>query len=112
VRDFQEFPHNSWLFHKGLVEATRNQTVTVLLQTIADIIELQLTRRYSRPMTSVEVEEQIRLNRQSVRANDKLLKLLDSRDADGAEAYWTKHLLAAGTVVLGDDADSIVDLPE
>jgi GntR family transcriptional regulator, transcriptional repressor for pyruvate dehydrogenase complex len=112
VRDFQEFPHNSWQFHKGLVEATRNQTVTVLLQTIADIIELQLTRRYSRPMTPVEVEEQIRLNRQSVRANDKLLKLLDSRDADGAEAYWTKHLLAAATIVLGDDADSIVDLPE
>lgn len=112
VRDFQQFPHNSWLFHKGLVEGTRNQTVTVLLQTIADIIELQLTRRYSRPMTSAEAEEQIRQNLRSVRANDKLLKLLESQDADGAEAYWTKHLLAAAAMVLGDDADSIVDLPE
>src|SRR6204780_5085650 len=25
VRDFAEFPHHSWLFHKGLVEGTRNQ---------------------------------------------------------------------------------------
>jgi GntR family transcriptional repressor for pyruvate dehydrogenase complex len=112
VQNFQEFPHNSWLFHKGLVEGTRNQTLTVLLQTVADIIELQLTRRYSRPMTPDEAAEQVRQNLRSVRANDKLLKLLESRDADEAEAYWTKHLLAASTLVLGDDAETIVDLPE
>jgi GntR family transcriptional regulator, transcriptional repressor for pyruvate dehydrogenase complex len=112
VRNFQEFPHNSWLFHKGLVEGTRNQTLTVLLQTVADIIELQLTRRYSRPMTPDEAEERVRQNLRSVRANDKLLKLLESGDADGAEAYWTKHLVAASALVLGDDGETVVDLPE
>src|ERR1700733_6047137 len=30
VRDFREFPHNTSQFHKGLVEGTRNQTLTVL----------------------------------------------------------------------------------
>ena len=50
VRDFREFPHHSWRFHKGLVEGTRNQTLTMLVQTIADIIELQVTRRDTRPM--------------------------------------------------------------
>ena len=30
VSDFREFPHRSWLFHKGLVEGTRNETLTVL----------------------------------------------------------------------------------
>jgi DNA-binding FadR family transcriptional regulator len=112
IRDFREFPHRSWLFHRGLVEATGNQTLTVLIQTIADIIELQLTRRYSRPMGPAEVEEQVRLNLKSVRADDKLIKLLESQDADGAEAYWTKHLTAAGATVLGDDADKVIDLPE
>jgi len=112
VRDFKEFPHNSWLFSKGLVEGTGNQTLTLLLQTIADIIELQLTRRYERPMLPAEAEEQVRLNLRSVRANDKLLKLLESGDADGSEAYWTKHLIAAGVSVLGDDAEAVIDLPE
>jgi GntR family transcriptional regulator, transcriptional repressor for pyruvate dehydrogenase complex len=112
VRDFKAFPHDSWLFSKGLVEGTGNQTLTLLLQTIADIIELQLTRRYERPMLPDEAEEQVRLNLKSVRANDKLLKLLAAGDADGSEAYWTKHMIAAAASVLGDDAEAIVDLPE
>lgn len=112
VRDFAEFPHHSWLFHKGLVEGTRNQTLTVLLQTIADIIELQVMRRYTRPMHPGEAEEQVRQNLRSVHANDKLLKLLESQDADRAEAYWTKHLQAIGTTLLGPDADTVVDLPD
>lgn len=112
VRDFAEFPHHSWLFHKGLVEGTRNQTLTVLLQTIADIIELQVMRRYTRPMHPGEAEEQVRQNLRSVHANDKLLKLLESQDADRAEAYWIKHLQAIGTTLLGPDADTVVDLPD
>jgi DNA-binding GntR family transcriptional regulator len=94
VRDFREFPHHSWRFHKGLVEGTRNQTLTMLVQTIADIIELQVTRRYTRPMIPAEAEAQACQNLRSVQANDKLLKLLESQDADGAEAYWTEHLIA------------------
>jgi GntR family transcriptional regulator, transcriptional repressor for pyruvate dehydrogenase complex len=112
VRDFREFPHHSWLFHKGLAEGTRNQTLTVLVQTIADIVELQVMRRYTRPMPPAEAEEQIRQNLRSTRANDKLLKLLEARDADGAESYWTKHLVAAGATLLGPDADAVVDLPD
>jgi GntR family transcriptional regulator, transcriptional repressor for pyruvate dehydrogenase complex len=112
VRDFAEFPRSSWSFHKGLVEGTRNQTLTVLLQTIADIIELQVMRRYTRPMQPDETEEQVRQNLRSVHANDKLLKLLKSQDADGAAAYWTKHLLAIGAILLGPDADAVIDLPD
>jgi DNA-binding FadR family transcriptional regulator len=112
LRDFSEFPHRIWLFHRGLVEATNNQTLTVLIQTIADIIELQLTRRYARPMVPAEAEEQVRLNLRAVRANDKLIKLLESQDADGAETYWTRHLNAAGATLLGDEADDVIDLPE
>ncbi len=112
VRDFREFPHHSWLFHKGLVEGTRNQTLTVLVQTIADIVELQVTRRYTRPMPAAEAEEQVQLNLRSVRANDHLLKLLESQDAHGAEAYWTGHLTALGATLLGPAADAVVDLPD
>ncbi len=112
VRDFGEFPRHSWQFHKGLVEGTRNQTLTVLVQTIADIIELQVARRYTRPLPSAEAEDQVSLNLRSVRANDQLLELLESRDADGAEAYWTRHLTAVGATLLGPDADAVVDLPD
>jgi DNA-binding GntR family transcriptional regulator len=63
-------------------------------------------------MLPAEAEEQIRLNVRSVHANDKLLKLLESHDPDGAEAFWTKHLVAVGDTLLGDDADAVVDLPD
>lgn len=112
ARDFREFPHRIWLFHKGLVEGTRNQTLTVLVQTIADIIELQVTRKYNRQMTPAEADEQIQQNLRSIRANEKLLKLLESQDAEGAERYWTRHLLAVGPILLGPDEDSVVDLPD
>jgi DNA-binding FadR family transcriptional regulator len=112
VRDFREFPRHSWLFHKCLVEGTRNQTLTVLLQTIADIIELQLARRYSRPMIPAEAEEQVRQNLLSVDANDKLLKLMESEDTDGAETYWARHLVAVGARLLGPAGDAVVDLPD
>jgi GntR family transcriptional regulator, transcriptional repressor for pyruvate dehydrogenase complex len=112
VGDFREFPHHSWAFHRGLVEGTGNQTLEVLWQTIADIIELQVTSRYTRPMNAAEIEDQVTQNRRSVRANDRLLKLLESHDADGAERYWIKHLIAVGEHLLGPDPDAVVDLPD
>lgn len=112
VRDFHEFPHRSWLFHKGLVEGTHNQTLTVLVQTIADIIELQVMRPYARPMAPHEADEQVQHNLRSVRADDKLLKLLESQDSEGAERFWTRHLLAVTDHLLGPDEDALVDLPD
>jgi GntR family transcriptional regulator, transcriptional repressor for pyruvate dehydrogenase complex len=112
VRDFREFPHHSWGFHRGLVEGTRNETLAVLWQTVADIIELQVTSRYTRPMGPAEADEQVARNQRSVRANDRLLKLLESQDADGAERYWTKHMIAVSESRLSYDADEIVDLPD
>jgi GntR family transcriptional regulator, transcriptional repressor for pyruvate dehydrogenase complex len=112
VRDFREFPHRSWEFHRELVEGTRNETLAVLWQTIADIIELLVTSRYTRPMGPAEVAEQVTQNQRSVRANDRLLKLLASHDADGAERYWTRHLIAVSDHLLGANADVVVDLPD
>jgi GntR family transcriptional repressor for pyruvate dehydrogenase complex len=112
VRDFREFPHLSWGFHRGLIEGTKNQTLAVLWQTIADIIELIVTSRYTRPMGPAEIEEQVTRNQRSVRANDRLLKLLESQDADGAERYWTKHMIAVSTSLLANDGNTVVDLPD
>jgi GntR family transcriptional regulator, transcriptional repressor for pyruvate dehydrogenase complex len=112
VRDFRQFPVDSWSFHKGLIEGTRNQTLTVLVQTIADIIELQATRGSARSAPAACADEQVRVNLQSVEANDTLLKLLEARDADGAEAHWTRHLIMVGATMLGPDADTVVDLPD
>jgi hypothetical protein len=83
-----------------------------LWQTIADIIELIVTSRYTRPMVPSEIEEQVARNKRSVRANDRLLKLLESQDADGAERYWTKHMVAVSTSLLAADGHAVIDLPD
>jgi len=110
--DLSEFPGVCWLFHKGLVEAAGNQTLAVLAQNIADIIELQLARRYTRAVGAAEADERVRCNLRSVQANDKLLRLLEAGDADGAQAHWASHLTAMGATQLGADADAVVDLPD
>jgi GntR family transcriptional regulator, transcriptional repressor for pyruvate dehydrogenase complex len=110
--DLREFPRRCWLFHKGLVEAAGNQTLAVLAQTVADIIELQLARGYTRPLPAAEADEQVRRNLRSVQANDRLLRLLEAGDADGAQAHWARHLTAMGADQLGPDADTVVDLPD
>jgi hypothetical protein len=55
---------------------------------------------------------QVCQNLRSTRANDTLLKLLESQDADGAEPYWTEQLIAVGATLLGPDGDAAVDLPD
>jgi DNA-binding FadR family transcriptional regulator len=111
VEDFGRFPDNSWSFHRSLVEGTNNRTLGVLFQLIADIVELAIFRKYSRAMTEAEAREQATLNRRSVKANDRLLKLLEARDAEGAEAYWTRHMIAVAETLIGADQDAVIDLP-
>lgn len=110
--DFATFPHLSFKFHRTVVEGTRNETLVVLLQMIADIIELHLTRRYHRQMTADEKQEQIRANGRSLRANDRLLRYLDTKDGDGAEAFWTRHLRAIGQIWLEAEGNHVIDLPD
>ena len=113
MRDFREFPHQYLAVPQGPGRGNQESDADrALWQTIADIIELQVKRRYTRPMAPAEVEEQVRQNRRSVHADDKLLKLLESRDANGAEKYWTTHLAAVGDGLLGPDADALIDLPD
>ena len=111
VEDFDRFPHCTWSFHRSLVEGANNRTVGVLIQLIADIIELAISRKYSRQMTEAEAQEQTILNKRSVKANDRLIKLLEARDGDGAEAYWTRHLNAVAESLVGADRDVGIDLP-
>jgi DNA-binding GntR family transcriptional regulator len=75
----------------------------LLWQTIADIIELLVTSWHTRPMGLEEIGDQVTRNERSVRANDRLLKMFESHDADAAQQYWTRHLVAVGDQLLGPD---------
>jgi len=90
VEDPGAFSLRSFEFHHTLVECAGNRATTVLMELMAGIIRRHITDRQaaadSRPA------ERVRINRLSVKANAKMLELLETRDADAAEAYWRKHL--------------------
>ena len=41
--------------------------------------------------------QRIRTNKLSVKANEKMLRLVESGTADAAEAYWREHLTRSCT---------------
>jgi hypothetical protein len=38
--------------------------------------------------------------------------MLESHDADAAQQYWTRQLVAVGEQLLGPDPDAVIHLPD
>ncbi|HVW42190.1 MAG TPA: GntR family transcriptional regulator [Amycolatopsis sp.] len=92
VEDLAGFATHSFGFHRQVVELAGNKALTVVMDLIAEIVELHITVRETAPET--DRAEQVRDNKRSVRANSKMLRLVESGDADAAEAYWREHITA------------------
>ena len=45
-----------------------------------------------------------------VRSQQRLVELIESGDADGAEEHWRTHMGVVGKVMLGQKAKTVVDL--
>lgn len=102
--DTRAEPERFGEFNARLVELAGNQTL-VLLTSMLEYIYQAATIHYVR--TPHPDDE--RLNRRAVRARTKLIELIRTGDAEGAEDLWRKHLTEAGRVV-GAEASSVVDL--
>jgi DNA-binding FadR family transcriptional regulator len=92
VEDLPSFAYHSFGFHRKVVELAGNQALTVLMDLIAEIVQQHITARET--AADNDPVERVRDNKRSVRANAKMLKLVESGDADAAEAYWREHITA------------------
>jgi GntR family transcriptional regulator, transcriptional repressor for pyruvate dehydrogenase complex len=95
-------------FHRLLVEAAGNQTLTIFEEMIHHIIELHgsvyVAKHFAEP-------DATRTARVGTRAHHRFLELLIERRHDEAAELWERHLVEAADVVLrGADAKTVLEL--
>lgn len=87
-------------FHQRLVELSGNQTLSLVIALLGEVMSRHLSAVYSE--SNLSANDMIARNRRALRAYQKLLRLVRSRDGEAAEAFWIEHMRAARGYLLKD----------
>jgi GntR family transcriptional regulator, transcriptional repressor for pyruvate dehydrogenase complex len=90
-------------FHQRLVSLAGNQTFSIVAEMLHEIVARAVTAA-SRDQGSESTR------RRGLRSQAHLLELLDAGDGAAAEAHWRSHMQVVGKVLLGQEAETVVDL--
>jgi GntR family transcriptional repressor for pyruvate dehydrogenase complex len=96
-------------FHALVLERAGNRTLAMLAAMLREVVASHLSaaagRRLSQPETANDF-------RKTVRAYQKLVTLIEAKDAAEAERYWRTHMQIAGRRLLRDDlgTKTVIDL--
>jgi DNA-binding FadR family transcriptional regulator len=95
-------------FHEGLVAATGNETLVIVVETLDEVV----TRAVAAVAAGEDgdAEGSIATRRRAVRSQEKLATLIAAGDADGAEAHWRMHMGVVARVLLRGQAETVIDL--
>lgn len=96
-------------FHDLILERAGNRTLSVQAGVLREVVAMHLSTAVARIFDRPDTCEQFR---RMIRSYRKLVRLIDARDAEGAERHWRTHMEVAGRRLLGDDMGSraVVDL--
>jgi DNA-binding FadR family transcriptional regulator len=96
--------------HQSIVEAAGSNTLTMISAMLEQVVEQHVSRYVSRAPAEAH-EAFMKRNRSGLNSFRKLLKLLEAKDADGAEAHWREHLQNANAAwLLGYGQTTLVDV--
>jgi DNA-binding FadR family transcriptional regulator len=88
-------------FHQLVVQRCGNRTMALQCAVLQDIVATHLQLTVAQAFG--EVEQPSWFNR-AVRSYDKLIELVEARDADGAETHWRRHMEMAAKVLFPHDS--------
>ncbi|TVT14942.1 FadR family transcriptional regulator [Amycolatopsis acidiphila] len=98
-------------FHQSLVELSGNRTLATVTGMLNEIITRHIEQVFA---DAREPAEEVAANtKRALRAYERLVDLVDARDGEGAEKFWTRHMKAARPYVLKggtQGATQVVDL--
>lgn len=95
-------------FHHLLVELTGNKMLSLTSALIAKVLE-----RHQRQIRSSNELASKEFQRHGSKSIDKLIRLVETKDAAGAEVHWRAHLVNAREYWLaGLDASEVIDIFE
>jgi DNA-binding FadR family transcriptional regulator len=93
-------------FHERLVASAGNQTLSIVAEMLNEIV--------ARAVTAVSEADDaagsVATRRRGIRAQRRLLDLLEAGDGAEAEEFWRGHMAVVGRVMLGQEASTVVDL--
>lgn len=96
-------------FHVLIYQRCGNQTLAVQCEVLADIVATHLQQTIAQ---GLHIDRAAAGFRRTVRSYEKMVSLLEARDADGAEAHWRQHMEVAGKQIFAEQPRErpIVDL--
>jgi DNA-binding FadR family transcriptional regulator len=93
----------TYRFHELMVERSGNKTLAVQSAVLQDIVATHL--RLTVAQSFGESENPARFQR-VIRSYEKFVRLVEDRDADGAEEHWRRHMVEAGKFLFRADTRS------
>jgi DNA-binding GntR family transcriptional regulator len=109
ARDLEDFGPIAGRFHRALVHQSSNVTMSFVVDLLATLTDAT----YTRQVVQLPPSERHARIEVALRSWEKLIRLIERGDGDGAESHWRKHLTAVGRD-LDDDrplAELVVPAP-
>lgn len=94
IDDPPAYARASTAFHETLIELTGNRALLLFAQMLREIIEQTIAGAIEESSAPT-----IHARRKGIRAHEEVVALIGAGKRDEAEAYWAKHLAAAGTAL-------------
>ena len=91
--DPERFAELSTRFHELVMELAGNDTLSLVVGMLHDIIE-----RHAETVLHEFLDP--KNTRKAIRSQEKLVRLIEEGDKDGAEAHWSRHVTNAGQAML------------
>jgi DNA-binding FadR family transcriptional regulator len=96
--------------HRLLVSLTGNRTLTLLMDMIEEVLERHQSRFISSQFGAND-PERVKFSKMGLRSFDKLINLIEAKDALKAEAHWRTHIENANAIWLqGVDGTAVLDI--
>lgn len=103
IDDPPAYAHASTAFHEKLIELTGNRPLLLFAQTLREIIEQTISGAIYGSSANT-----IHARRKGIRAHEELVALIEAGKREEAEAYWARHLAAAGNALFKDREPPLV----
>jgi DNA-binding FadR family transcriptional regulator len=98
-------------FHDLVVELSGNITLTTTFALVQSVVQRHMDIRLSEGDEAGDTEAHLQNLNLADRAHAKLIRLIESGDADATEAHWRKHAESVAEALVDDDeARRIVDI--
>lgn len=104
----EQYSAKSRVFHEILVGGIENQSVRLLVRTLAAVWSIQ-EQTWAETVNAASQYPDEERQRESFRTHEVLTRLIDEGDADGVRTLAEKHLRATQQIVIQRHGDEVVD---